>query len=233
MSPPAGRAIRAQLGSRYFMVPAGPFQCRWHRRGLDPDDLRRHFDATGKPYIHTCEDGHLLWRGPVRQDPHEGLIHQLPDLRSVAFIAADSIYGSEPESRRPPILQAARESRGRLIVHAYDVSLEMHQRWQEVGPALSRLIHAQSRRNLAPQLSHLPDLALPESDLALARWISLYAPDLYCRVDSSDDEKRAFEERLKTSKPFESAFATVAAATGYTADTIETFRAESRRLAAG
>jgi hypothetical protein len=241
MSAPAGDEVRAQLGSRYLLLPFHDFECPWHRRDLDPDEIRRYAETTGRRYPPpACEELVSQWQHSVRSGALEGLpVKQLPDWRSVVFIPAVRSFGAvlEPEWRR--IVAVAREARGPLLEHAYTVSLEILQRWKEVGSTMLKTIHERTRQIRRGESNQHPSLSFPRGDVGIPDWIFLHVRELYYRdvtdpfylADAFDDDTYRFEERLRTFRPFEKAYAAVAAATGYTVQAVEKIVQVNRQTA--
>jgi hypothetical protein len=231
ISSPAGAEIRAQLGARYFLLPFHDLECPWHRRNFDPDEIRRHAEATGRRYPPPpCEERISRWLHAARPGALERLpVRQLPDWSSVVFIPAVRKFGSVLEHEWRQIVDLAREARGPLLEHAYTVSLEILQRWKEVGSMMMETIHERTRQIRRGESNQHPSLSFPRADTGIDQWIFVHARDLYYRdttdpfylPDGADDDKGRFEDRMGSYRPFEKAYAAVAAATGYSVSAVE------------
>lgn len=238
MDSPAGNEVRAQLGSRYYVLPVGSFECQWHRRAFDSDHVRRHVEETGRrPDSLPCEERAPWWPGGIRSDALHGVPKRLlPDGRSVAFIFAGAKFGAVLEPEWGRIKEAARLARGPVVSHAYEVALEIFQRWQQVGVEMIRAMHENTRQMRRGETARHWAESFPREDGFLPEWIFVHARDLYRRDptdrfyigDPAEDDEAAFEERMRTFKPFERAFAVVAAATGYEISTVEKIRERDR-----
>ncbi len=243
MDSPAGNDVRDQLGRRYYLLPIGTFECQWHRRGFDSDHFRRQVEQTGRPPDPLpCEQPAPWWPAGIRDGALDDVPRRLlPDGRSVAFIFAGAKFGAvlEPEWRR--IKAAGQLARGPLVSHAYEVALEILQRWQRVGVEMIRAMHDNTRRLRQGETSQHWAESFPREDGVLPDWIFVHARDLYRRDptdpfyigDPAEDDEAAFEERMRTFKPFERAFAVVAAATGYEPSTVEKIRERDRSASLG
>ncbi len=243
MSSPGGEEVRARFGSKVSFLPTGAFECPWHRRNCDEE--WRYIEMTGQRYPpKPCEERLAKWQHVLRSDAIEALLaKQLPDWRPVAFFPSGRRQGFGtlvgPEWQR--IAEAAREARGPLMEHAYDVSLEILQRWKEVGAAIMEAMHEDTRRARRGEVGRHWSQNFPRADAPISDWIFLHARDLYYRdmtdpfylPDGADDTREGFESRMKTYRPFEKAYAALSSATGYTVSAVKKMLEVHRKAAIG
>jgi hypothetical protein len=148
MDSPAGNELRDQLGRNYSLLPVGDFECPWHRRTFDADHFRRHVEETGqRPEPLPCEQLAVCWPAGIRSRAlDDAPRHMLPDGRSVSFVFSGDRFGSVLKPEWTRVKAAARLARGPLLSHAYEVTLEILQRWQLVGIGTIRAQHENTRR---------------------------------------------------------------------------------------
>ena len=165
---PQGENIRNELGKSYYLiqVPGYLFNCRWHRlegAGLTkkeaPSGTR--FD-TGEPGTTACgipcpyqgppiwTDGCLPCEGYCDSWPQnvrsEGVLQNLPvetlpDGRRAVFIPDVPLWGPYTPGGWRRLVEAAKQSRPRLIEHAYKVALGVLALWKEIGPGMASIRH--------------------------------------------------------------------------------------------
>ena len=239
----AGKEVRNQLGRNYSLLPIADFECPWHRRAFDADHFRRHVEETGRrPEPLPCERPAAWWPSGVRSGAlDDAPRYMLPDGRAVSFIFSGERFGSVLKPEWTRVKAAARLARGPLLSHAYEVALEILQRWQLVGIEMIRAQHENTQRIQRGETTQHWSGAFPREDAFLPDWIFVHARDLYRRDptdpfyigDLSEDDDTAFEERMRTFKPFERALGVLAAATGYEVSTVKKARERERRRLLG
>jgi hypothetical protein len=100
-------------------------------------------------------------------------------------------------------------------------------------------IHERARQIRRGESNQHPSQSFPQADIGIDQWIFVHARDLYYRdvtdpfylPDGADNDRGRFEERVKSFRPYEKAYAAVAAATGYTVSAVEKMLQVTRRVA--
>jgi hypothetical protein len=229
LSAARGKEVRAQLGKNYYILPAGDAHCPWHRRMMTSEDARRFREKTGQNPSVSCEDRQAWWPDDIREEALRGLPRsQLPDWRQVVLVPAVARFGAVLPHEWRGICEAARASRGPLIEHAYEASLEILQRWQEIGIETMSKLDAREQRISDRRTEDSPLEEIAHADTGLAGWIYRCAPSLYYRHKGDDAERDAFNKRMKAFRPYEMALNALAAATGYAPSSIQTILRRSR-----
>lgn len=243
---PGGDAIRAQLGSAYYLlpVPAPPiWSCEWCRRRNGAEAIealeRERWDAyrtqarflpplsaEARPPLAVlpCELREY-WPADVRIRATAGAgLPQptLPDGRWVVCIPPGKSFGNIMPREWGPILKAAKAARGPLIDHAYQLALENLQDWERTGRDV--MARSAERSRLLMEKGHLPEAEDPFPDCSahvpLMSWVQEWTPHLY-RAD--------FPEF----RPFDEARLALTRSVGFEPRTIESIVQRHRRSAAG
>jgi hypothetical protein len=235
---PQGENIRKELGKSYYLieVPGRLFHCRWHHLekagltekaappGASFDTSEPEATACGIPYPDEgasgwatgnlpCEGYSDTWPDNVRSEAVlEYLpVEALPDGRTVVFIPDVALWGPYTPGGWQRLLQAAKQSRPRLIEHAYKVALGVLALWKDIGPGMAAIRHrCENAAAEGKTYSEVLNEVDPSSrDRGLAQWVWYWARQIH------DDPTRPFT-------PFKEARAVVSRATGIAPSTVGT-----------